>query len=561
MFRQEGGPTATPDSASILVIGAPLPLRLELSAALDQFAELTWVDADKLGDGAGNLLRPFDLTILGSDELAEAAEAQLVLLQSLWAERETVVPTIAICGTPQIAERWLAAGVDEVALLPLRPVELRTRIRALQRLGVANSELNNSRRLRAEQTQTLLALLEISTAGAVEESTDEVIERITCAAAQLAFAQRAALLLPAAGGREFIVAEAVGADADVRRRCLPRDRGVAAEAIATGRAVRVRSIGGRSAEAYCLPWSSPGEYVAVPISAGRAADGADFRGVLLVGSPGQGRFSAGTEQALELVGNFAGTAIAGLLSRFWREEARDGLVLALVGLTERRDHDTARHLDRVTAITLLLAEELRGHARFPQIDDSFVRELRRAVPLHDIGKVAIPDSILLKPGRLTDAEMQVMRTHAAIGADAIASVRARMPGSTFARIAEEIARHHHEWYDGSGYPDRLAGPAIPLAARIVAVADVYDALTSRRIYKPPVTHEAACDIIRHGIGTQFDPIIGEALLRREADVRRLAEALSDEAATIDPSIQSIMPMDWILRHTPRPFEFLDSTGA
>ena len=144
-------------------------------------------------------------------------------------------------------------------------------------------------------------------------------------------------------------------------------------------------------------------------------------------------------------------------------------------------------------------------------------------------KFAIPDRILLKPGRLTAEEFEIMKTHSLIGADTIRSVRARAPRAGFMEMAEQIARHHHEWFDGNGYPDGLSGNDIPLAARVVAVADVYDALTTRRVYKDAVSHEAATDVILGLNGRQFDPRVIEAFQANLELFAQHARELNDES--------------------------------
>ncbi|MEM7680500.1 MAG: HD domain-containing phosphohydrolase [Planctomycetota bacterium] len=192
-------------------------------------------------------------------------------------------------------------------------------------------------------------------------------------------------------------------------------------------------------------------------------------------------------------------------------DTRDLLVFALARLAESRDPETGAHLERMRAYCRVIAGELsRKGAYAGQIDPAFIDDLYRASPLHDIGKVGIPDAILLKPARLSPAEFSVMQTHCAIGADALQEVAQRGHAGDFLRMAVEIARHHHERWDGAGYPDGLVGEAIPLAARIVSVADVFDALTTARIYKPAYPEPQARRMILDGAGAQFDPVVVEA---------------------------------------------------
>ncbi len=194
-------------------------------------------------------------------------------------------------------------------------------------------------------------------------------------------------------------------------------------------------------------------------------------------------------------------------------KARNTLIFGLAKLAESRDSETGDHLERIEAYCRVLAEQLREV--LPDLTDEWIVNLQLASSLHDIGKVGVPDAVLLKPGKLTAEERVLIERHPRIGADALASILERDPGDELLRMARNIAAFHHERWDGTGYPSRLAGDAIPLEARIVSVADVYDALTSRRVYKPPMPHERAVEIIRAGSGTQFDPQIVEALVACE----------------------------------------------
>jgi response regulator RpfG family c-di-GMP phosphodiesterase len=190
-------------------------------------------------------------------------------------------------------------------------------------------------------------------------------------------------------------------------------------------------------------------------------------------------------------------------------QARNALVLALAKLVEHRDTETGGHLMRLQRYSRCLAEEA---ARLPtfagQVTPEFIDMLECCAPLHDIGKVGLPDHVLLKPGKLTADERVLMQTHTTIGADTLQEV-AKQHGFAlaFLQMAADIARHHHERFDGTGYPHGLAGNAIPLAARLVALADVYDALRSRRVYKPALSHSATVHLMKQGSPGQFDPAL------------------------------------------------------
>ncbi|THB67140.1 MAG: response regulator [Spirochaetaceae bacterium] len=205
-------------------------------------------------------------------------------------------------------------------------------------------------------------------------------------------------------------------------------------------------------------------------------------------------------------------------------------IFALAKLAEHRDNDTGKHVERVQSYTAVLAKALAKEAEFAcQLDDSFIENLIHATPLHDIGKVAIPDSVLLKPGKLTPEEFEIIKTHTLIGSQNLENVHAHYSSNTFLRMGVDITRSHHERWDGKGYPDGLQEKSIPLAGRIVAVADVYDALRSKRVYKPAFPHTQAYDIIVKEAGAHFDPDIIAVFSR----IHREFEEISHEMAEQD----------------------------
>ena len=198
-------------------------------------------------------------------------------------------------------------------------------------------------------------------------------------------------------------------------------------------------------------------------------------------------------------------------------ETRDLTIFTLAKLAESRDPETGAHLERVRSYCRLIAKHLQERPEFrPQVSDEFVGLIYQTSPLHDIGKVAIPDRILLKPGKLTEDEFEIMKTHTLHGAATLEAALAEYPETPFLEMARDIALSHHEKYDGRGYPQGLAGEAIPLSARIMALADVYDALTSRRVYKEAFSHERTRSMILQESGRHFDAAMVEAFLAQEA---------------------------------------------
>lgn len=204
-------------------------------------------------------------------------------------------------------------------------------------------------------------------------------------------------------------------------------------------------------------------------------------------------------------------------------------IRALARLAEIRDPETGNHILRTQGYVELLARRLQSHPRFAAtLSERYIRLLGRSAPLHDIGKVGIPDAILQKPGKLDPGEWEIMKTHARLGAEAIeqADVESEKPPE-FLTLAREIARWHHERWDGGGYPDGLQGEAIPVSARLMALADVFDALISPRVYKAPMPLEQARDIIGAGRGSHFDPDACDAFLDAFEQMGEIARSYMD----------------------------------
>jgi putative two-component system response regulator len=194
-------------------------------------------------------------------------------------------------------------------------------------------------------------------------------------------------------------------------------------------------------------------------------------------------------------------------------ESREVTIFSLARLADSHDPETGAHIERLREYCQVIAEHLSRQEKFSDVvDGEFIRLIYLTSPLHDIGKIGIPDAILLKPGPLSEDEFDIMKQHALAGGMTLNSAIYAYPEAKYLCMARDIARSHHEWYNGNGYPDNLAGQAIPLCARIVALADVYDALTTAHVYKPAHTYEESCRIIIDGSGTQFDPDVVEAFL-------------------------------------------------
>jgi len=208
---------------------------------------------------------------------------------------------------------------------------------------------------------------------------------------------------------------------------------------------------------------------------------------------------------------------------------QDVTILAMASLAETRDSETGNHIRRTQHYVKALAENLKTHPRFEAfLTDHNIQMLFKSAPLHDIGKVGIPDRILLKPGRFTPEEFEIMKTHTTLGRDAIAHAEASLGTRVeFLTMAKDIALFHQEKWDGSGYPAGLQGDAIPISARLMAVADVYDALISRRVYKEGMPHERAVEIIEQGRGKHFDPDLVDCFLTLQGEFQAIALRYAD----------------------------------
>jgi putative two-component system response regulator len=203
-------------------------------------------------------------------------------------------------------------------------------------------------------------------------------------------------------------------------------------------------------------------------------------------------------------------------------------IFALAKLAEARDDDTGQHIERVQTFSKVLAAQMREmRLHVVQLTTAFIENLYQTASLHDIGKVGTPDAILLKPGKLNLDEFAEMKKHCALGSTTLAAVLKRYPDNQFLSIGVDVARSHHEKWDGSGYPDGLVGAAIPLSARIVALADFYDALTSKRCYRPAFSHEDVYQMVQEGNATHFDPDVITAFGTIDGQFKRIRQEMQE----------------------------------
>ncbi len=208
---------------------------------------------------------------------------------------------------------------------------------------------------------------------------------------------------------------------------------------------------------------------------------------------------------------------------------QENLIVTMANLVESRDQSTGDHIKNTAAYTRIIMDELRKEGHYTdQLTDEYCADVFRSAPLHDIGKIRIPDAVLNKPGKLTDEEFALMKQHTTYGGDVIEKTRPASANISFLDVAKDLATYHHEWWNGRGYPEGLKGEEIPLSARIMAVADVFDALVSKRCYKPGFGFEKSMDIIREEAGTHFDPLVAGAFLNAADEVRKVLDERQQE---------------------------------
>ncbi|MCC7292380.1 MAG: response regulator [Phycisphaerales bacterium] len=458
----------------------------------------------------------------------------LARLRSMPQTAET--PIILMSGDDDDERTGLSAleqGADEFLRKPLRPREFSLRVRSMLRHATSRNALASSNGVRAEQAVALTAVLDFSCELAQSRDIDSAADTLVRTLSAVLRADCSALLMPEEGRDGLRTIRSIGTAATERIPFAMRGE-ASADAVSDDVSGDLAALLG---EAFG-DQDRPHQHRVLRVSDKLA-------GVLYAARRRETTpFSELEMECLDMIGNIAAPALADLMTRHAREAAQDSLVVALAKLAEHRDTETGRHLDRVTQFAILLARELaRNPLHAPAINEEFLSALERAVPLHDIGKVAVPDQILRKPGKLSADEMNVMKSHVTVGSQTLRAIIDKIPGVQFLHMAEQIARCHHEWYDGHGYLSGLSGAEIPLAARITSVADVYDALTTERVYKKAFSHERARQILTDGRGKQFDPDVVDAFLCLEAEFARLAHMLADDPRGSPPPRPPPMPIE------------------
>ncbi len=423
------------------------------------------------------------------------------------------------------------AGAQEYLFKPFDVAELLARVRTVYRLAKAHQNLDQlNTQLEAEvdaKTRRLQRLYEFMRDLNHASSREDILDLVVECVRQTTQADRISLFLLDASNEQLVCERAVGADAASLPPISAADvHGIVGQVFRTGRAISAKTFGGGSdtARRYARD-----EFLSTPLITTSLETRDGVIGVLNVTDKHDGKSFRHEEiECVQSVANAAAIALDNVTRRIRLEQSVRVLLQTVGRLAEYRDEETTLHLERVAKMAKILARELQNAGPYAAtVTDEFVEMLVQAAPMHDIGKVGIPDDILTKPGKLTDEEFQIMKTHTDIGRRVLSQAVDSAHPAPLLQMCIDIAFSHHERFDGRGYPRRLRGEDIPLSARIIALVDAYDAITSRRRYKAAKPHQQAVEIIRADSGKHFDPVIVNAFLRIESEFDEVREQLEE----------------------------------
>ncbi|MCH7813431.1 MAG: response regulator [Planctomycetes bacterium] len=454
------------------------------------------------------------------------------------------IPVILLTGKARTEDLviGLEAGAQEYVAKPFEVAELLARIRTMIRLAGTRRELDHVNNELAGQvavkTRQLQLLYEY--ARALNEATDcaTVYNLVVDTVRELTGSKRISLMLKDGDDDEHLrCVKAVGIDpAIVGQIRVQAMHGIAGQVFTSGKTFVARAYG-EAADRELAKRYATEAFLSTPLISTSLATHDETIGVLNVTDREDGQpFSQNEIDCIRSTADSAAIAIRNLQQRQRLSESVKVLLLTVGHLAEYRDEETSQHLERVARYARLLAEELGRSPEYAKIVSAgFIEDIHLVAPLHDIGKVGIPDDILTKPGALTDQEFRIMKTHTEIGRRTLEFALAKVGQVPMLRMCVDIAYCHHEKYDGRGYPRGISGEEIPLTARIIALADAYDAITSHRRYAPARPHEQAVEIIESEAGQHFDPAIVAAFLRcsdRFQAVRGTEATAPDEPVSI-----------------------------
>lgn len=448
-------------------------------------------------------------------------------------ERTAHIPVIMLTARSSSDDvvRGLEAGAQEYIAKPFDVTELLARVRTVHHLATTRGDLDRlNAKLEAEvdvKTQRLRLLYEFMRDLNHNAGRDEILDRIIACVQEITGARRISLLLKEPDSENLICERAVGIDPKIANQIrVGGVEGIAGQVYRSGKTLAAMAYGSSldPERAYLSD-----AFLSTPLVSTSLETREGIIGVLNVTErPDNEPFAEEEIDFIRSIADAAAIALDNIVRRNRLEQSVRVLLQTVGELAEYRDEETTQHLERVTEMARVFAVEVGSTGPYADVvDEEFIDSLVQAAPMHDIGKVGIPDDILTKPGTLTAEEFHIMKTHTDIGRRVLS--RALSPGDhvPLLQMCIDIAYCHHERWDGRGYPRRIAGEQIPLAARMIALVDAYDAITSQRRYKAAKSHEEAVEIIRAEAGHHFDPNLVDSFLRCQERFEKIRMRLDD----------------------------------
>lgn len=518
--------------STILVVEDESELRFVLSAHLRAcgFQVFEAVDGEQAVKLATQHVPDLVVMDIGLPGTTDGVAATKKLKSS---EQTRQIPVIMLTARSSADDvvRGLEAGAQEYLSKPFEMNEFIARVQTVHRLAVAHQRLDRlNSELEAEvglKTKRLQILYDFMRDLHQTNDRDSILDLIVAAVESLTGAHRISLLLADETGENLSCERAIGIDPNIAQTIRVQPvQGIAGQVFHSGKALSARTYGGTEASDRGYDRDA---FLSTPLVSTSLQSEDGIIGVLnITEKPDDQQFTEEEIECVRSIADAAAIALDNIRRRVRLQESVKVLLRTLGHLAEFRDEETTRHLERVSLMARILTTELsRSGPYAPEVGDAFIEMLVQAAPMHDIGKVGIPDEILTKPGKLTPEEFRVMKTHADIGRRVLSKAVDPANPVPLLQMCIDIAHSHHERYDGKGYPRGIHGTDIPLAARIIAVVDAYDAISSERRYSKARPHSQAVNIVRSEAGKHFDPHIVEAFLRCHHQFLKISQAFRD----------------------------------
>ena len=455
--------------------------------------------------------------------------------------RTESIPVVMLTARSQTTDvvRGLEAGAQEYVIKPFEMTELLARVQTVFRLACVRKDLDRrNTRLEAEvglKTRRLQLLYDFMRELNRADSRDRILDLAIKCVEDMTGARRISLFVLDAVGRKLACERGVGIDpASVPRIDREDVKGITGQVFFSGKTLAARAFGSSldGRREY-----NRDEFLSTPLISTSPDSHDRVMGVLNVTDRADDApFCDEEVEFIRSIADASAIALDNVLRRGRLQQSVRVLLQTVGHLAEYRDEETTRHLERVSKMARLLAREVQREGPYaPGVSAAFINALVQAAPMHDIGKVGVPDEILAKPGKLTNEEFEVMKTHTEIGRRVLSRALDPAYSVPLLQMCIDIAYCHHERYDGTGYPRGIAGEKIPLAARIIALVDAYDAITSERRYSPAKPHEAAVRIIQSEAGEHFDPVLVDAFLRCHDKFDQVRSRHAESPALLEPA--------------------------